>query len=215
MTRLRSEQGFTLIELVIVMPMLLIMLGGLTVVFIQFTQSNNRTEEAATLQTEARAALDTLETDIREAFVGDGTDPVISASATSITFESPDRYPTTVAGSTESSFHLRKITYTLSGGVLERQFMTSTNTFPTGPPWTWPGSNGPLASIVGSITNADVFTYYTASGAQASPPTPLTFPIADTTGIRSVRIKLTLSTTGAQPKVFTFNELVSLRETDS
>lgn len=214
MSRIRTDTGFTLIELLLVMPMLLILLGGLTLTLTNMMHANEKTQEEATLQTEARAAIDSLTSDIRAAYVGDGTDPVLSASATSITFESPDRYPTSTSGSTESSFHLRKLTYTLTNGTLQRQFMTSTNTFPAGPPWTWPGANGPWMPVVGSVTNTDLFTYYTAAGAQASPPTALGFPISDTTGVRAVGIKLTLSTLGSQPKIFTVSDLVALRETD-
>ena len=213
--RIRSEKGFTMVELLVVMPMLVIMLGGLTLTLVNMMRTNNQTQEETTLQAQARATVNTLATDVREAFVGDGTDPVLTATATSITFESPDRYPTTTNGTNESSFHLRKLTYTLTSGALQEQLMTSTNTFPTAPPWAWPGTSGPWNTLVGSVTNTDVFTYYTAAGAQTIPPTALGFPIADTTGIRAVGIKLTLSTLGTQAKTFTVTDLVALRETDS
>jgi Tfp pilus assembly protein PilW len=204
-----------MIELIIVMPMLLILLGGLTLTLTNMMHANDKTQEQATQQSESRATFNALASDIRQAFVGDGTDPVITATATSITFDSPDRYPTTTVGTTQSSFHLRKITYTLTNGVLQRQFMTTTNTFPGAPPWTWPGANGAWTTVVGSVTNTDVFSYYTAAGVQASPPTALAFPIVDTTGIRAVGIKLSFSTGGTQAKTFTETQTVALRETDS
>jgi prepilin-type N-terminal cleavage/methylation domain-containing protein len=212
---IRDERGFTIIELLIVMPMLLILLGGLTYTLTNMMHANDKIQEQATQQTEARATLNTLASDIRQAFVGDGTDPIISASATSITFESPDRYPTTTVGTSQASFHLRSITYTLTNGTLQRQFMTSTNVFPTAPPWTWPGANGPWTNVVGSVTNVDVFSYYTAAGIQASPTTALGFPLVDTTGIRAVGIKLSFSTGGTQAKTFTDSQTVALREMDS
>ena len=204
-----------MIELLIVMPMLLILLGGLTYTLTNMMHANDKTQEQATQQTEARATFNTLASDIRQAFVGDGTDPILSASATSITFESPDRYPTTTVGTSQSSFHLRRITYTLTNGILQKQFMTSTNTFPTAPPWTWPGAMGAWTDVLGSVTNTDVFSFYTAAGVQASPTTPLGFPIVDTTGIRAVGIKLSFSTGGTQAKTFTETQTVALRETDS
>jgi prepilin-type N-terminal cleavage/methylation domain-containing protein len=215
LTRIRNERGFTLVELLVALPMMLILLAGLSTTLVQMLSSSDKTEKETLLQTEARAALATLQTDVRQAFVGDGTTPFLSGTATSITFESPDRMPTVTTGSAQTSFHLRKITYTLSSGTLQRQFMTSTNTFPTAPPWTWPAQNGPVATVMGSITNTDVFTYYTEAGAQATPPTPIAFPIADTSGIRAVGIKLSLSTGGSQAKTFTFTQMVALRETDS
>ncbi len=204
-----------MIEVLIVMPMLLVLLTGLTLTLTNMMQVTDKTQEETTLQTEARATFNTLTSDIRQSFVGDGTDSILSASATSITFFSPDRYPTKTVGTTQSSFHLRQITYTLTNGVLSRQYMTSTNVFPTAPPWTWPGANGALLPVLDSITNTDVFSYYTAAGAQTSPATPLAFPISDTTGIRAVGIKLALSTGGTQPKTFTETAMIALRETDS
>lgn len=204
-----------MVELLVAMPVLVIMLAGLTITLTTLMRSNDQTREEATLQTEARAALNTIVTDIREGFVGDGTTPILSASSTSITFESPDRFPTSTSGGAQTSFHLRKITYTLTGGTLQRQYMTSTNTFPSGPPWTFPTQMGAWQTLVGSITNTDVFRFYTDDGIQMSTPTPLTFPIAVTDGIRAVGVKLTLSTGGSQPKTFTVTDTAALRETDS
>lgn len=204
-----------MVELLVAMPVLVIMLAGLTITLTTLMRSNDQTREEATLQTEARAALNTLMTDIREGFVGDGTTPILSANATSITFEAPDRSPTSTSGGTQTSFHLRKITYTLTGATLQRQYMTSTNTFPSGPPWAFPSQMGPWQTLVGSITNTDVFQFYTDDGIQLSPPTALTFPISVTDGIRAVGVKLTLSTGGSQPKKFTVTDTVALRETDS
>jgi prepilin-type N-terminal cleavage/methylation domain-containing protein len=213
--RLRDDNGFTLIELIVSLPMLLILLLGLTTVMIQLTRSSTKTQAQAALQSDAREALSVLAGDIRQGFMGDGSDPIMAASATSITFGSPDRYPTATVGTSVSSFHLRRITYTLSNGILQRQSTASTNTFPTAPPWTWPAQNGAVTTVMGSITNTDVFSYYTESGAQTTPPTPLAFPITDTSGVRAVGIKLTLSTGGSQAKTFTFTQTVALRETDS
>ena len=102
----------------------------------------------------------------------------------------------------------------MTGGILQRQSMTSTNTYPTGPPWTFPGSMSAWSTVLGqanSITNTDVFSYYTQAGAQAVPPTPLAFPISDPTGVSAVGIKLSLSTGGPQPEKFTVKDIVSIR----
>jgi type II secretory pathway component PulJ len=212
---IRDERGFTLSELLVVLPMITIVLGGLIVTLTTLVHGNDQTREVLTLQTEARAAFTALEADIRSAYVGDGTSPIVSASATSITLDSPDRYPTVVNGTTETSFHLRQITYSVANGTLQRQFLTSTNTFPSGPPWTWSGTPGPQQTLLASITNTDVFSYYTADGVQASPPTPLGFPIsASSAGIRAVGVKLTLSSGGSKPVTFTVNETIALREMD-
>jgi prepilin-type N-terminal cleavage/methylation domain-containing protein len=213
MRRLRQENGFTLVELLVAMPVLLIMLAGLTTVFVQLNRSNDRTQQQTVLQSEARESLNTLEADIRQAFTGDGSNPFVTATATSFTVMTPDRYPTVVSGSTVSSFHLRKVTYSVASNTLQTQQMTSTNVYPTAPPWTWPGSMGAWRTLASQVSNTDVFTYYTDQGMQATPPTPLSFPITDTTGISAVGVKLTITTTGPNPQSFTTQETVALRST--
>jgi prepilin-type N-terminal cleavage/methylation domain-containing protein len=215
---LKRENGFTLVELMVAMPLMLLVMGGLTIMLTTLTHWSSHTQEETSLQTESRAALNTLEYQLRGAFIGDGTTPITAATATSITFTTPDQYPATVAGTTLSSFHLLQVSYQVTGGMLQRQSKTSSNTYPTAPPWTFPN---PMSSWLGviaqanSITNTDVFTYYTQAGAQAVPPTPLTFPIADPSGVRAVGIKLTLSTGGSQPQRFTVKDIVALREMDN
>jgi prepilin-type N-terminal cleavage/methylation domain-containing protein len=215
---IRRESGFTMIELLVAMPIMLVIMGGLVLMLTTVTHWSGQTQEEVTLQTEARAALNRLEAEIRGTFVDDGSSPIITATATSITFDTPDTAATTVSGSTESSFHLMQVSYKVASGTLQRQFKTTTNTFPGAPPWTWPANMGPWATVVGStnsITNSDVFTYYNAAGAQAAPPTPLSFPIADTSGIVAVGVKLTLSTGGSQPTKFTVRDTIAIRGADN
>lgn len=210
--RLRSERGYTLVELLIVMPVLTLVLAGLGWALIDVVHTSAKAQEEATLQAQARAAVAAIADDVRSAFVGDGSSPILVATPTALTVLSPDRYPTVASGSTETSFHLRQVAYSVSGGVLERQVLTSTNTYPTAPPWTWSGSPGPWESLAGSVVNTDVFTYYNGTGAQASPPTPLPFPVsASSAGIRAVGIKLVLATSGPQGATFTVTDTVTLR----
>ena len=77
-----------------------------------------------------------------------------------------------------------------------------------------PGVDGVVGKLAqNSVTNTDVFTYYTSAGLASYPPTAITGTISDTSTIRAVNIKLTLSTRGRQARSFTLSELVSLRET--
>jgi len=48
-----------MVELLVAMPVLVIMLAGLTITLTTLMRSNDQTREEATLQTEARAALNT------------------------------------------------------------------------------------------------------------------------------------------------------------
>ena len=96
-SRLREERGFTLIEVAVAMPIMLIVMGGLTLMLTTITHWSSQSREGTILQTESRSAMNTLAGNIRGAFYGDGVTPEISsATATSITFTTPDEYATTV-----------------------------------------------------------------------------------------------------------------------
>jgi prepilin-type N-terminal cleavage/methylation domain-containing protein len=219
---IRDERGFSLVELAVAMPIMLIVMTGLLLLLSTITHWSTQTQDVTILQTESRSAMNTLAANIRGAFYGDGVTPEISsATATSITFTTPDEYGTTVVANSESAFHLLTVSYQVTGGMLQRQYKTSTNTFPTAPTtqaWNFPASMGSWQTVVGqqgSITNTDVFSYYTAAGMQTTPPTPLTFPIASTVGIKAVGVKLKLTTVGSQPDTFTVTDIVSMRQTDN
>ena len=217
---LRNESGFTLVELTVTMPIMLIVVGGMVLVLTTLTHFNSQNQEQLTLQTEARSALNKMETEVRGAFYGDGvTTPISAGTTTTITFTSPDEFAASVSGSTLSTFHLQQISYQVSNKLLQRQFKTSSNLYPTAPPWTFPGSMSAWTTVVGSagsVTNTDVFSFYTQAGCQAVPATPMTFPLATTNGIACVGVKLTLATVGggsgaAQPKSFTVTDLIAIR----
>jgi prepilin-type N-terminal cleavage/methylation domain-containing protein len=219
---IRDERGFSLVELAVAMPIMLIVMTGLLLLLSTITHWSSQTQDVTILQTESRSAMNTMAANIRGAFYGDGVTPEISsATATSITFTTPDEYGTTVVANSESAFHLLTVSYQVTGGMLQRQYKTSTNTFPTAPTtqaWNFPASMGSWQTVVGqqgSITNTDVFSYYTAAGMQTTPPTPLTFPIASTVGIKAVGVKLKLTTVGSQPDTFTVTDIVSMRQTDN
>ena len=134
---------------------------------------SGRTQEQSTLQTEVRAGVDTLASDLRQALCNNTTPPVTVAGPSQITFYTPDRL---------TPYHLRQVSYRLSGGSLQRAFATSTNT--GGPPWTMPALGG-WATLVGSITNANPFTYYDATNT------------VTTTAANVARVDVTLTATPA------------------
>jgi Tfp pilus assembly protein PilW len=211
---LRSERAFTLVELVVAMPIMLVVMGGLVLMLTTVTHWGSQTQEETTLQTEARAALNRLEGEIRGAFIGQGSDiPFVSATSTSITFDTPDEAEANPA--TGASFDLLQVSYRISNGTLQRQFQTTTNTYPgslTGG-WTW-GSLSPWATVVGSsnsITNPDVFSYYQSAAQGAAAPTLMSFPVTNLGAIVAVGVKLTLSTSGSQPETYTVSDLIAVR----
>jgi prepilin-type N-terminal cleavage/methylation domain-containing protein len=149
--RLRSEGGFTLIELVSAMAVFSILIAAFAQLLGTTVIRSGRTQEQSTLQTEVRAGVDALASDLRQALCNDTTPPVTAASPSQITFYSPDRL---------TPYHLRQVSYRVSGGSFQRAFATSTNT--GGPPWTMPALGG-WSTLSGSITNASPFTYFDAT----------------------------------------------------
>lgn len=123
------------------------------------TKAGGRARELADLQTEVRFAVNTLAADLRQAQCKDTTTtPVSTSNATQVTFWSPDRL---------TPYHLRQVSYRLSGGTLQRQIATSTNT--GGPPWTM-GPTSSWSTLVSRVTNASIFTYKTAANVATTTP---------------------------------------------
>ena len=156
--RLRCERGLTLLELMLAMVLMGVLVMAMTGLLTTVTHWGDKVQEDATLQAEARAALDHFAHDLRQAYTGDGTPAIETMSATQLTFLSPDR---------STPFRLRRISYRLNGGALERADALSTNA--GAPPWTFPALS-PYTAQVGSIVNSTVFTYQTATGTTATTP---------------------------------------------
>lgn len=142
------------------------------------------------LQSEVRATVDRLTTDLRQATNANSTSPVESVSSTGVTFDSPDRM---------TPFHLRRISYRLANGQLERSVTTSTDN--DGWPWVWPTATPPWTLEVASVTNTAPFTFYDATGAVTTDPTT----------VRSARISVTVAPLQGQGGSATYSALVSIR----
>jgi prepilin-type N-terminal cleavage/methylation domain-containing protein len=187
---LRSERGFTIVELLATMAVMSVVLTVFAQVLITTSHTSTRVEEQSALQNEVRAAVDRLTTDFRQATNTNGTSPVESLSGTTVTFDSPDRM---------TPFHLRRISYQLVGGTLQRSETTSTDT--DGWPWVWPVSPGPWIQEVGSVTNATPFVFLDANGAATTDPN----------AVRSLRVTLTVAPKQTQGGSSSYTALVSIR----
>jgi hypothetical protein len=211
--RLRGEQGVTMIEILVVMPMMLIVLGGLIDLSVRTNGWAGQKESAVAQQSDTRAVIGTFVDDLRQAYIGNGF-PIKSISPTAIDFYSPDR---------QSPFHLREIAYQLSGpaacqtsplaaGVsctLRRRTLTSLTAFSDPVSWTWPTTTpawtDQLSMLVRTVPATPIFSYYDATGAL--------YTGSDPTVVRRVAITLTVSTGGTQPTLATFTDSALLRET--
>lgn len=196
----REESGYTLIEMLNVMAILGVIFTVLALVLSLSIRQSSQIQEQSSLQAEVRATADTAARELRQAYTGDATYPIETATSTNLQFLSPDM---------AIPFHIRRIAYRLTGGHLDRAITTSTNT--DGPPWaglawttfaTVPSSS--WAKQVGSIRNSAVFSYYDKSGVLLSGAiTP--------SSVYRVKITVTVATDANTQRQFTYATSASLR----
>lgn len=198
--RLRQEAGLTLSEMLVVLAIMGIILAALAGVLSMSITQSSQIQEQSTLQTEVRAVVDTLARELRQAYTGDTSYPIETASATTLQFMSPDK---------AVPFHNRRIAYRLAGGQLDRAATTSTDT--DGPPWAglaWTSFGsipaGSWRRQFDSVKNAAVFSYYNKAG------TLLTGAITPSSVYR-VLITVTVATKAASTRQYTYSTSASLR----
>ena len=232
LTRLRREEGFTLTELLVVLPTLTLVLAGIGVVLVSLMHWNAKTTEQLTLQQTVGPTVDALTRDLRSAMPpSTGGLALLSADGSSITFYSPDE--AAAQSGTTSPFHLREIAYRFSGGALQREMVTSTNTYTTvtsTTPWgSWTSASGtfPLAgfpsatgwrTLLGAGLTADgssqalasaSFKYYDGDGNVIATPVSA----ANLGLVRTIEVDVTATTGGTQGKTSTYSSTATIRET--
>ena len=192
LSTLGNEAGFTLVEMLTAMTVFSILIAVYALTFGSALRHSDEIEDQTSLQLEARAAIAFLTQDLRQAYDGDAnlaTSPIEGISATQITFLSPDR---------AQPFHMRRLSYRLNAGQLERARATSTDT--DGSPWVIPAL-GPYQKLVGSIVYATPFTYKDANGAT-------TAVAAD---VKTVDVRLTVATNTSPNRKYTYQTDVTVR----
>jgi prepilin-type N-terminal cleavage/methylation domain-containing protein len=196
----RDDGGFTLIELNTTLAVLGIFLAAVALVLAGALKNSSQVEDQAVTQSEARAGIDVMAAEIRQAY-HDSTSTFPSGATwlktgftgTTLTFFTPDR---------QSPFHVRMVSYRLNAGELQRAYVASTTT-DAGP---WMVGATPLQSatlgawqtVVGSVvisgTSQSQFTYEDANGNVT----------ATAANVATVRIKLVVSPRGSQGKTSTY-----------
>jgi prepilin-type N-terminal cleavage/methylation domain-containing protein len=202
--RLADERGFTLPELLVAMVLFGILSAAFAMVISATVRHSAVITNESVLQTQTRVALNQIVKDLREATLSTtaGTSPFVAVggvmSSSTVTFYAPD---STYATATPTTYHLREISYRVSGGQLQRATSVSSNT--NGPPWTIPAL-GSWVPLVDGVVNTAAFAYYDGS----QPPALTNSPAA----VRTVVVTLTLSVKGT-PVQYTYSSSATLRET--
>jgi len=196
------EGGFTLIELLVVVVLIGITSAMFEATFSAVVNRSSQVQAQNIDQTEARAALNQLVSDVRNASPGDATNlPFASMpTATQMIFYSPDRL---------TPFHMRRVKWWVNGTTLMRQVTTSTNT--NGPPWTGiTADTGPISTLLSSIqnpTSIPVFKYCTqtprdmALDTTNSPtsPLPITWACSTPSAVANVKTVIVNAGIAANP----------------
>jgi prepilin-type N-terminal cleavage/methylation domain-containing protein len=188
--RLRSDQGFTLVELVVSMVLIGVIFAIFSITMGATIRTSNEVQEDSVLQGEVRATVDAIAKDLRQAYTGNGTPGIEKMLGNEIQFVSPDR---------ATPFHLRRISYRLQNTKIQRASTISGNT--GAPPWSWPTPLSSYQDQVGSVANTTVFRYYDAAGVAAT-------QLSD---IASVTITVTVANPTAPSRQFTYATSVAMR----
>lgn len=186
---LLREDGMGLLELVITTAIVGVLLAMASMVFASTVRHTSRVTEENITQTQLRAVVGRLRADLRGA--AEGTPPLASIGPAQLTFFSPDH---------ATPHHLRRISYRLNGGRLERASETSTDT--DGAPWVWPGLS-PYTPQLRHVVNTAPFKYLKAGGAETLDPA----------AARTVVITLTVSPFTSNGRQYTYRTSVTLRST--
>jgi prepilin-type N-terminal cleavage/methylation domain-containing protein len=192
--RIGGEDGFTLVEMLSAMAVFGIVLGSFSMVLSSSIRHSGEVEQQTNLQVEARSAINTVTSDLRQVYDGDdnvATSPILSMSGTQVTFYSPDR---------QLPFHMRRMTYRLNAGTFERAFLTSSDT--DGSPWVGVSSN-PTAfrTVVSDVVNSTVFAYKKADGTTATTPVD----------VATIEITIVVATKTTPSRQYTYKSSVTVR----
>jgi prepilin-type N-terminal cleavage/methylation domain-containing protein len=185
----RNDAGFTLVEVVISMAVIAVVFAMYSVTMSSTIRGSTRVQENSVLQGEARAAVDAIARDLRQAYTGNGTPALETMTASQIQFLSPDR---------STPLRLRRINYRVSGKLLQRAMARSTNT--GSPPWTFPALSA-YSTELGAVSSSTVFSYYAADGSVTTTPSD----------VAGVTIRVSVANPATPTVAYTYATSVALR----
>jgi Tfp pilus assembly protein PilV len=193
MTRLRAQDGFSLTELLVAMII------GMATILSAFTLIDTTTTKSAqvTARTDAsqrgRIALDAMTRQLRSQVCVNGVAPIVSATATQITFT------TDLTGTGASD--LRTLAFDSATRKLTQSVTQSNGQPEPGRLFTGATSTATLLADVVAETATPVFTYWAdkpgTGGSQLLALTTMPVPVADLKRIARIDISFVARPTGA------------------
>jgi prepilin-type N-terminal cleavage/methylation domain-containing protein len=190
----RRQDGYTLTEMMVVIGILGLLFAAFAMVLSTALRHGSEIEDQSDLQGQVRPALDRFAQDFRQAYTGDDTWAIESIGASQVTFLSPDR---------QTPFHLRRVSYRVSGGNFQRAFATSTDT--DGAPWTIPALGSWSTQFGNVVSSTAYFRYYDEGGTELNPAS------ADVEDVRTVKVRVLVATATASSRQVTYETSASVR----
>lgn len=178
------SRGFTLVEVLVVVGIVVLITGALTSFERTIFTQNSLLQNNLLADQDARTALRSFVAELREAAPSDaGAYAIASAASTSITFYAD------VKG---DGLHDR-IRYFVATSTLWRGFLK-----PTGSPLVYNNANETVTTLARGLTSSSptIFSYYNDNYAGTS--TPLAFPV-DVAAVRLVQLTLSIDNDPNQP----------------
>jgi prepilin-type N-terminal cleavage/methylation domain-containing protein len=170
----RGEDGFTLMELLVVMVASVVVLGALFTILDVTLRQTSRTFSMVDASQESRIGLEKLENELHSACVGSDQSPIqTGSSATSLVFIS--QYGSTASNANAASLTPVQHTITLSGSALTDTTTAASN---ANAPWTFGGASS-TQTILSNVTTAmsgstalPVFQYFAYAEPYSAPNVP-------------------------------------------
>lgn len=193
----RKESGFSLVELIVAMTVLLVLLGVITTLFAQALGSRERESSKTDALTAAQAALNVISREIGNSGYGLTTNGIVPADSNSTKIRvraNIDNSNSVINGEEED------VTYF---------FDAATDSIVRYDPY-----DNPTTSVVVNRISSVKFQYFDYVGA-SSTPTEKTAPTANTSRVR-VTVTVELEEVQGQPKkqIVTFTSDINLRNSN-
>ena len=193
--RTNKEQGFSLVEAVVVVGIMGVIVTALYFFIARGYDLNRREANQILAQEHARQAVETIKPEVRQADDAvTGSYVIDTATATEFIYYSD----------VDSDGTTERVRYTLAGSTLQRGIVE-----PAGSPLSYDLGTETVTDIASDVVDPNVFAFYDSTFDGMG--SPLFAPV-DVTDVRLVGVTISVDAVpGQEPDAFTLSERVQLR----